>query len=82
VYGLFSATFVPVLFGIYASRPSKTWAMIASVAAVVVHFGMYYFELTMYHNNPAVPAACAIITSSVIMGAATLFARGGGEARA
>jgi sodium/pantothenate symporter len=81
VYGLFSATFVPVLFGIFAARPSKTWAMIAAVAAVVVHFGMYYFEITMYHNNPAVPAACAIITSSVIMGAATLFTRGGAEVR-
>jgi len=34
---------------------------------LVVHFGMYYGNITMYHNNPAVPATCALAVSTAIM---------------
>ncbi len=76
VYGLFSATFVPVLFGVFSRTPSKWWAMAASLTAVVVHFGMYHFQITTYHNNPAVPAACAIVVSTTIMAIGTLLRSG------
>jgi SSS family solute:Na+ symporter/sodium/pantothenate symporter len=67
VYGLFAATFAPVLFGLFSRRIAKGWALAAAVTALVVHFGMYYGRVTVYHNNPAVPAACAIVASLVVM---------------
>lgn len=67
VYGLFAATFAPVLFGMFSRRASKGLALAAALTALAVHFGMYYGKLTMYHNNPAVPAACAIMASTLVM---------------
>lgn len=67
IYGLFAATFAPVLFGIFARRATRGLAISAACTALVVHFGMYYGGITHYHNNPAVPAACAIVISTVIM---------------
>ncbi|MFW6331331.1 MAG: sodium:solute symporter family transporter, partial [Gemmatimonadota bacterium] len=42
VYGLFAATFVPILLGIFTRSTAKGWIFAASATAVVVHFGMYY----------------------------------------
>lgn len=67
VYGLFAATFVPVLFGIFSERTDTRLVFTASMTALFVHFGMYYGELTMYHNNPGVTAACALIASMLVM---------------
>jgi SSS family solute:Na+ symporter/sodium/pantothenate symporter len=67
VYGLFAATFAPVLFGLFSRRTPKRWAVAAAVTALVVHFGMYYGRISVYHNNPAVPAACAIAASLAVM---------------
>ncbi|MEJ2503621.1 MAG: sodium:solute symporter [Gemmatimonadota bacterium] len=66
VYGLFAATFVPVLLGVFTTSMARGWIFAASATAVVVHFGMYYGAITMYHNNPAVPATAAIVASSVV----------------
>ena len=66
VYALFSATFVPILFGIFARGIPKTVVLVAAVTALVVHFGMYYGEITMYANNPAVPATAALLSSTAI----------------
>ncbi len=66
VYALFSATFVPIIFGIFSERIRKEVVFAAAVAALVVHFGMYLFEISMYWNNPAVPATFALTTSTVI----------------
>ena len=66
VYGLFAATFVPILLGIFTDSMAKGWIWAASAAAIVVHFGMYYGEITMYHNNPAVPATFAIVASVLV----------------
>jgi len=38
----------------------------AAITALVVHFGMYYGEITMYANNPAVPAAAALTASTLV----------------
>ncbi|MEM9998610.1 MAG: sodium:solute symporter family protein [Bacteroidota bacterium] len=66
VYGLFSATFVPILFGIFAPRMTKGAAFAAAATALVVHFGTYYGGITMYHNNPAVPATFALFASTAV----------------
>jgi SSS family solute:Na+ symporter/sodium/pantothenate symporter len=68
VYGLFAATFAPVLFGIFSKRTSAPLAFTAAASALVVHFGMYYGGITHYHNNPAVPAAFALVISTLVMG--------------
>jgi sodium/pantothenate symporter len=73
VYGLFAATFVPILFGIFLPNVARRWVLAASATALLVHFGMYYGEITRYHNNPAVPAALALIASVLVgLGGAAL----------
>ncbi len=76
VYGLFAATFAPVLFGIFSKRVSAPLAFAAAVTALVVHFGMYYGGITHYHNNPAVPATFAIVASTLVMGLGSIVLRG------
>jgi len=75
VYGLFAATFAPVLFGLFSARTTKAAAVTAALVALGVHFGMYYGEISPYHNNPAVPAACAITASVVVMAVARALQR-------
>lgn len=76
VYAYFSAAFVPVLFGIFLKNTPRTAVVVASVTAVVVHFGTYYGGVTYYLQgpvrNPAVAATFAIM-SSVAMGLALHF---------
>jgi SSS family solute:Na+ symporter/sodium/pantothenate symporter len=67
VYGLFAATFAPVVFGLFSKRATAGLAAAAAVAALVVHFGMYYGGITHYHNNPAVPATFALVVSTLTM---------------
>jgi sodium/pantothenate symporter len=67
VYALFAATFAPVLFGIFSKRATAPLVAAAAVTALAVHFGMYYGGITMYHNNPAVPATFALVTSTAVM---------------
>jgi len=76
VYGLFAATFAPVLFGIFSKRASAPLAFAAAVTALVVHFGMYYGGITHYHNNPAVPATFALVASTLVMGIGSIVLRG------
>jgi SSS family solute:Na+ symporter/sodium/pantothenate symporter len=76
VYGLFAATFAPVLFGIFSKRASAPLAFAAAVTALVVHFGMYYGGITHYHNNPAVPATFALVASTLVMGLGSIVLRG------
>jgi sodium/pantothenate symporter len=73
VYGLFAAVFAPVLFGIFSRRATGGLALAAALTALVVHFGMYYGGITRYHNNPAVPAACALVLSTAVMAAGVLL---------
>jgi SSS family solute:Na+ symporter/sodium/pantothenate symporter len=67
VYGLFAATFAPVVFGLFTDKATARLAATAAVTALAVHFGMYYGGITNYHNNPAVPATFALVASTVIM---------------
>ena len=76
VYALFSATFAPILFGIFSERITKGAIFAAAVTALVVHFGVYYGGITMYANNPAVPATFALIASTLVAGGSLV---GGGR---
>lgn len=76
VYGLFAANFVPILFGIFYKNINKWVIFCASLTALCVHFGMYYFEITMYHNNPGVPAFFALVTSTSIVLIYLVFQKG------
>jgi SSS family solute:Na+ symporter/sodium/pantothenate symporter len=67
VYGLFAATFAPVLFGIFSRRATAGLVAGAAVTALAVHFGMYYGGITIYHNNPAVPATFAVVISTTVL---------------
>ncbi len=71
VYAFFSAAFVPVLFGIFIKDTPKQAAIGASITAMVVHFSVYYGQLTPYTTgairNPAVAATLAIV-SAVLVG--------------
>ena len=70
VYAYFAAAFVPVLFGTFLKNVSTRSVFIASITAIVVHFGIYYGRLTPYMqepvNNPGVSAAIGIVSSLII----------------
>jgi sodium/pantothenate symporter len=76
VYGLFAATFVPVLFGIFVPRADRRWVLLGSATALTVHFGMYYGHITHWHNNPAVTAAFALLASVLVTTFATALTGG------
>ena len=75
VYGLFAATFAPVLFGIFSKRATAGLVLTAAITALVVHFGMYYGHITMYHNNPAVPATFALVISTTVMAIGSMMSK-------
>lgn len=79
VYGLFAAAFVPILFGVFIEKADWRVIFAASLAALLVHFGMYYGKITMYHNNPGVTAACALLVSLVVALVGTVLIRKGGQ---
>ncbi len=70
VYAYFAAAFVPVLFGTFLKNVSTRSVFIASITAIVVHFGIYYGRITPYMqepvNNPGVSAAIGIVTSVIV----------------
>lgn len=67
VYGYFSAAFVPILFGTFVKNVKVSTVFVASIVAIVVHFGIFYLKLTPYMKgtvgNPGVSAAIAILLS-------------------
>jgi SSS family solute:Na+ symporter/sodium/pantothenate symporter len=67
IYGLFAATFAPVVFGMFSERATAGLAAASAITALVVHFGMFYGGISMYHNNPAVPATVAFAVSTTVM---------------
>lgn len=67
VYAYFAAAFVPVFFGVFLKEVPLVAVFVASITAIVVHFGVYYGRLTPYMqepvNNPGVSAAIGILFS-------------------
>ncbi len=73
VYGYFAAAFVPIVLGLFVKKVPKIVPMLAAVAAVLVHFTMYYGKVMVPFTkssgeNPGVAAAVAIM-AAVITGA-------------
>ena len=71
VYAFFSAAFVPVFFGIFTKTTNKYIPIVASIVAIVTHFGIYYLELTPYMKgatikNPAIASAIALMVSTAV----------------
>jgi sodium/pantothenate symporter len=70
VYAYFSAAFIPVLFGMFFPKTDKRAVILASITALVVHFGIYYLGITPYMQavvkNPAISSAIAILSSTLV----------------
>lgn len=71
VYAFFSAVFVPVFFGIFTKTTNRYIPIVASIVAIVTHFGIYYLELTPYMEgatvkNPAIASAIALMVSTLV----------------
>jgi SSS family solute:Na+ symporter/sodium/pantothenate symporter len=75
VYGLFSATFIPILFGVFAKTIKTNVVFAASITALLIHFGMFYGQITKYYNNPAVTAAVALLVSITVAGIGWVMTR-------
>lgn len=79
VYAYFAAAFVPVLFGMFLPQAGLKVVAPASIMALVVHFGVYYGELTPYMQavvkNPAIPASLAITASLLTGGSLYLWSK-------
>lgn len=67
VYGLFVATFYPIFTGIFFPGIRKGVVFTASMAGLLIHFGMYYGKVSQYHTNPGVCAAFALIVSGMLL---------------
>jgi sodium/pantothenate symporter len=72
VYAYFSAAFVPILFGMFYKKTSLLAVFSSAFTAVIVHFSMYYGQLTIPFSNatgenPGVAAATAIIASVMVV---------------
>jgi sodium/pantothenate symporter len=67
VYAFFSAAFIPVLVGMFFRNAPSWIPIIASVTALVTHFGVYYGRVTPYMQtevrNPGVAAGIAIMAA-------------------
>jgi sodium/pantothenate symporter len=70
VYAYFSSAFIPVLFGMFLPRTNVKAVYAAAATGLLVHFGIYYGELTPYMQatvkNPAIGSAIAILSSTGI----------------
>ena len=75
IYCLFSASFAPVLFGLFGKRTTAGAAMAAAITAVAVYVGLSLLRPFALANNPAVLSTCSIAASTLVMGAAALLHR-------
>ena len=82
VYAYFSAAFIPVLFGIFLKNVPLIAPVVASVSAILIHFGIYYGRIGSYMQgevrNPAIAATFAILISTALgLGAYYMLRRPG-----
>ncbi|NJN64094.1 MAG: sodium:solute symporter [Acidobacteria bacterium] len=80
IYALFAATFAPVLLGMFAkSPPPARVALLSSVTALLVHFGMRYGKLSLVTGadwtNPGLTATFALAASVAVVGVWYAFHR-------
>jgi len=69
VYAFFAAVFFPLIMGMFTNEMRADAAIVSSIVALLVHFGMYYGHIGYMMqgpiNNPAISASTAIILSSI-----------------
>lgn len=69
VYAFFAAVFFPLIMGMFTKEMRADAAIVSSIVALTVHFGMYYGQIGYLMqspiNNPAISASTAIILSSI-----------------
>ena len=82
VYAYFAAAFVPVLFGTFLEDTPRIAVVSAAVAAVGVHFGLYYtgqyyfpYFMDVSVKNPAISTALGIVAAVLIGGVLHLMYR-------
>ena len=75
IYCLFSASFAPVVFGLFARSVGPRLAIASALSAVLVYVGVARGELLPMYNNPAVLSTFAILTSTLVMGAGVIYQR-------
>lgn len=75
VYAFFAAAFVPVLFGTFLQDTPLIAAAGAAVAALVVHFGLYYtgqnyfpYYMDVSVKNPTLSTALGLLAALVVGG--------------
>jgi len=68
IYCVFSASFAPMLFGMFTrTAVTARLATLSALTALTVYIGMSAAQLTSMHNNPAVLSAFSIIASVSVM---------------
>lgn len=75
IYCLFSASFAPMLFGMFLREIKPLAAILSACTALLVYVGMSLGQVTSMHNNPAVLSTCAILSSTLVMVAGVLVQR-------
>lgn len=79
VYALFAATFVPLLFGMFGRDLPKRFVVLASAAALAVHFGFRYARLSILtdadYTNPGLTATYGLIASLAVAAAGLAWQR-------
>jgi len=80
VYAYFAAAFVPVLFGTFLDRVPLAAVASAAVAALVVHYGVYYtgdawfpYYMGTAVDNPGISTALGIVAAVVVGGLISSF---------
>ena len=67
VYAYFAAAVIPVCIGLFFPNVGGKAVFAAAIAAVVVHFAIYYLRIGWYMQmetrNPAIPATFAILSA-------------------
>ncbi len=70
VYGLVLATVPPLLMGVLFEKVSMTLVWIASLVAIVIHFGLFFYGTTLFpesglaFGNPGLTGAIALLLSN------------------
>lgn len=72
VYALFNATFIPLLFGMFARTLNKWWVLAAAVVSLSVHIIFRYGHLTLLtaadYINPGLTSAYGLLAGLLVMG--------------
>ena len=76
VYLLFSASFIPLVAGMFLSGVSRAIVTVAVIVSLSTYGALAAFRVTQYHNNPAFLAAMAIVGGLVVLAAGTLTKSG------